>query len=279
MNNSGYAAEQIVRMSLNGIEVAAKITGEGAKNIAMLLYTILKDGQQTKGKARLTGMLRSGKELKVFTMQNRDIQKFQKEAKRYGVLYCVLKDTDNKNPHAMVDVIARAEDASKISRIVERFNLASVDTAKIVQEAEKSREHHKEPNPGPEVPEKKEPEKSAADKLIDDALAKPLQKEQAAPANPEAAKSPSFQTAAEKSPPSAPSSSAPERPAPGVTRRDSKPSVRAEMERMRSQNRQQAEEKQPVKKAPEKAGKTAPGKTEHKQPVPKKKPKSIGKER
>ena len=36
-----------------------------------------------------------------------------------------------------VDVIARAEDASKISRIVERFNLASVDTASIVTEAEK----------------------------------------------------------------------------------------------------------------------------------------------
>ncbi len=36
-------------------------------------------------------------------------------------------------------MIARAEDASKISRIVERFNLASVDTASIVTEAEKSK--------------------------------------------------------------------------------------------------------------------------------------------
>ena len=42
MNTGGEAAEQIVRMSLEGFEVAAKITGAGAKNIAILLYSILK---------------------------------------------------------------------------------------------------------------------------------------------------------------------------------------------------------------------------------------------
>ena len=40
MNTGGEAAEQIVRMSLEGFEVAAKITGAGAKNIAILLYSI-----------------------------------------------------------------------------------------------------------------------------------------------------------------------------------------------------------------------------------------------
>ena len=53
MNTSGEAAEQIVRMSLEGFEVAAKITGAGAKNIAVLLYSILKEEKKTKGKARL----------------------------------------------------------------------------------------------------------------------------------------------------------------------------------------------------------------------------------
>ena len=135
MNTGGEAAEQIVRMSLEGFEVAAKITGAGAKNIAILLYSILKEEQKTKGKARLTNMLRSGKELKVFTVKSGDLKKFTQEAKKYGVLYCVLADRGNKDPNAEVDVIARAEDASKISRIVERFNLASVDTASIVNPA------------------------------------------------------------------------------------------------------------------------------------------------
>ena len=89
MNTGGEAAEQIVRMSLEGFEVAAKITGAGAKNIAILLYSILKEEKKTKGKARLTSMLRSGKELKVFTVKNGDLKKFTQEAKKYGVL-CLL---------------------------------------------------------------------------------------------------------------------------------------------------------------------------------------------
>lgn len=150
MNTGGEAAEQIVRMSLEGFEVAAKITGAGAKNIAILLYSILKEEKKTKGKARLTSMLRSGKELKVFTVKSGDLKKFTQEAKKYGVLYCVLTDRKNKDPNAEVDVIARAEDASKISRIVERFNLASVDTASIVTEAEKSKDA-KDGQPEPDI--------------------------------------------------------------------------------------------------------------------------------
>lgn len=132
MNYGGDAAEQVVRMSLEGVEVAAKISGNGAKNIAILLAAVLKEEQKTKGKARLTNMLKSGKELKVYTVQNQDLKKFAQEAKRYGVLYCVLKDKNNKSDTAVVDVIARAEDASKIQRITERFQLATVDTATVM---------------------------------------------------------------------------------------------------------------------------------------------------
>ena len=119
-------------MSLEGVEVAARITGTGAKNIAILLAAVLKEEQKTKGKARLTNMLKSGKELKVYTIQNQDLKKFSEEAKRYGVLYCVLKDKNDKSDTAVVDVIARAEDASKIQRITERFQLATVDTATVM---------------------------------------------------------------------------------------------------------------------------------------------------
>ena len=43
MNTGADAADQIVRMTLNGVEVAAKITGTGAKELAVLLYAVLKD--------------------------------------------------------------------------------------------------------------------------------------------------------------------------------------------------------------------------------------------
>ena len=47
MNNSGDAAEQIVRMSLEGTEVALRLTGSAAKNIAAGIYAIMKNGDKT----------------------------------------------------------------------------------------------------------------------------------------------------------------------------------------------------------------------------------------
>ena len=137
MNAGGDAAEQIVRMSLEGVEVAARITGSGAKNLAVLIAAVLKEEQKTHGKARLSNMIRSGNELKVFTVQQKDLKKFAKEAKRYGVLYSVLREKGNDNPNASIDVIARASDAPKITRIVEKFSLNTVDKASVVRAMEK----------------------------------------------------------------------------------------------------------------------------------------------
>jgi len=123
MNVHSEAADQVVRMSLDGIEVAAKVTGAGAKHTAILIAATLKENQKTKGKARLTSMLKSGKELKVYTIGEKDLKLFQQEAKRYGVLYCVLRQTKKDIPNKEVDVLVKAEDASKISRILERMTL------------------------------------------------------------------------------------------------------------------------------------------------------------
>lgn len=133
MNTGGEAGEQLVRMSLNGVEVAAKITGTGAKHLAVLLYTILKKQSKSKGAVRLSSMLRSNKELKVFTVRQSDLKTFAKEARRYGVLYCALKGR-RKSPDGLVDIMVRAEDAAKINRIVERYELAEVDKASIQNE-------------------------------------------------------------------------------------------------------------------------------------------------
>ena len=125
MNNSGDAAEQVVRLSLEGTEVALKLTGSATKNVAAAIYAVLKnrDKNKIKGRQRLTAMLKSGKELKVFTVSEEHLKQFATEAKRYGVVYCGLRGK-GKSADGIVDVMVRAEDASKINRIVERFKLA-----------------------------------------------------------------------------------------------------------------------------------------------------------
>ena len=133
MNPSGDAAEQVVRMSLQGMEVAARISGRGAEKLGVKLFAVLKEEQKTKGKTRLTSMLKSGRELKVFSIQKKDLKTFHQEAKRYGVLYCALKEKD-ASPDSTIDIIARADDASKIQRITERFKLIAVEKSSVTPE-------------------------------------------------------------------------------------------------------------------------------------------------
>ena len=66
MGTSGDAAEQVVRMSLEGMEAVAKISGKGAMEIAKLLLAEAKKPHKTKGKASLMKMLNQKKPIKVF---------------------------------------------------------------------------------------------------------------------------------------------------------------------------------------------------------------------
>ena len=97
MNVCGDAAEQMVRFYLEGFEVVAKISGKGAEHAIAILLNLMKNKKQTKGKARLNTMIKSGKPLTIFTINRKDLPKFAKEAKRYGVLYSALMKKLDKN--------------------------------------------------------------------------------------------------------------------------------------------------------------------------------------
>lgn len=254
MNNGGDAAEQIVRLSLEGFEVAAKLSGSAAKNIALLLVSVLKQEQKTKGKARLTNMIKSGKELKVFSIPNKDLKKFTEQAKRYGVLYCVLRDKNTKGENIPVDIIARAEDASKIQRIVERFELGKVDKASIVSEAQKAVADR-------EAAEIEKPTKSKNEIIMEEAVRSPMQKEENANANPSVAKT-------DKNPPSRQNSE------PADMRTDkgaesdgqNKPSVKEKLDRYKAQSKQQKEAERKEPEVDKTKSNSAPKQTVHKQP-------------
>lgn len=130
MNTGGDTADQMVRMTLQGIEVAGNIAlragGMATRSLAATLYAILTDKKKVRGKTRLNAMLRSGKELKVFAIRHQDLEVFCKEAKHYGVLYSILKEKNNTD--GICDIMVRAEDAAKISRIVDKYELATINT-------------------------------------------------------------------------------------------------------------------------------------------------------
>ena len=233
MNTSGDAAEQVVRLSLEGMEVAAKITGSAAKEVAALLYAALKnrDKNKIKGRQRLTSMLRSGKELTIFTVKNKDMARFVADAKRYGVVYCVLREAKD-NPHGVSEIMVRAEDAAKINRIVENIKIATVSDPEVIREnAETGRDKNKDAA-GQTAPEQERPQKSEDDRLLDEMMAAPAQKQEAAQENPTAART-------EKSRPSEPSSKSRKRSAEGTAKED-RPSVREELREIRREQHRSA---------------------------------------
>ena len=112
--------------------------------------------------------------------------KFTQEAKRYGVLYSALINKREKNQDGVIDIMVRAEDASKINRIVQRFNLARFDEVAIRGEIQKTKE----------MKSKGVKQKPIEDKIKEELHKNPIKKEEQS-VNPHLAKT-------EKSPQSKP---------------------------------------------------------------------------
>ena len=168
------APDQVLRLSLEGAEFALKISGAAAKNIAAALYAVLKDQQRTKGKARITTMLRQQRPMTIYTIKKEDCSEFAKQARGYGVLYAPIPV---KKGDDTVDVMVFQDDAARVNRIVERLELTVLDTASIRSELEPSLERERPQGKGP-VHEKTaegpvQAEQSPEDKLLDELLERP----------------------------------------------------------------------------------------------------------
>jgi hypothetical protein len=286
-------------MSLEVGEAALKISGEGAKQLAVLLYAVLKEQKKTKGRARLETLVRSGKPLTVFSVKESDLKKFVQEAKRYGILYCAVRDPKGSSD-GMVDIMVKEEDAPRINRIVERFKFASVtEAAQIKTEIQKSREEKSQAKgeraaPGKEKtkeppeektppgkpqkeepqaqaePEKDRPGKSQEDMLVDELLGNPVQKEEGQQQNPFLAKT-------EKSRQSEPTLKKQRTAAEGTSKlyqpaTSEKPSVREELKEIQAARKKEADA--PSRSESAKDTKTKSRKPlQHKQPQAKRKPK------
>lgn len=139
MYNSGDAADQMVRYAYQGGEVVLKLTGAGAKNLAAYLANVLKNPNSTPGQTKLKRMIRDGKELAVQPLPANKLREFREEAKRYGVSFCVLKDRKGNN--RTYDILVRAEDASRVNRIMDNLGIDNILYGHIRSEKTKKKEN------------------------------------------------------------------------------------------------------------------------------------------
>lgn len=278
MNTSGEAADQVVRMSLEVGEAALKISGTGAKHLAVMLYAVLKEKKKTKGRVRLETLVKSGRPLTVFSVKESDLKQFVQEAKRYGVLYCAVRNPRGSSD-GLIDVIVKEEDAPRINRIVDRFQFASVtEAAKIKTEIERTRAEKAKAGKSEKQekkPEKDYPQKSKEDQLMDELFGESVKKE-GKEQNPSLAKT-------TKSRLSEPTSKKQEKTAEGTSKlftpeKPEKPSVRKELREIQNARKKEAERREHRNDPVRNQGNKDRNQIRHQQPQQKRKPRK-GKER
>lgn len=120
MNYGSDPADQVVRFTLEGTEMALKLSGLAAKNFALFVYAVLKDQKKTRGKTRLVRMLREQRPFKFFKIPAEAVREFAREAKNHGLLYVPIR---NKLHSDEIEMVVFADDAAKVQRVLDNLNL------------------------------------------------------------------------------------------------------------------------------------------------------------
>ncbi len=138
MSANGETADLMVREGIQITESAVKLAGLGAKNLAALLIALMNDNQKLAGKTKLKRLIHDGEELAIVSVKKRDLKGFQKQAKKYGVLYYPIVNKVEKT--GTVEIMAKAKDARQINRILERMGYPAPVHGEQAEKKETSRD-------------------------------------------------------------------------------------------------------------------------------------------
>lgn len=158
MNYGAEPADQVVRYSLEGTEVALRLSGSAAITFAKFVAAVLQDQKKTHGKTRLVRLLREGKPLKFFSVEKERMREFAHEAKMHGLLFVPMRD---KTDPDHIEIAILADDASKVNRIFDRLQLDVVDTGMAEAVDEVAQDMETVPAETTDAPQK-EPQKEEA---------------------------------------------------------------------------------------------------------------------
>ena len=170
-------------MTLNGAEIVLRLTGAATKELATFLVAAFKNPDRKRrkqaskcGETRLKSMLQCDKPTEIFSVKEEDLKKFVDGAKKYGILYCVVKNPKDC-PDNLCDIMVKADDAPKIRRIAERYNFSTLSKATVEHERDRAART---------APEPEAPNRDTADELVSDLLGEKEGKKQTRP-NPDMA--------------------------------------------------------------------------------------------
>jgi hypothetical protein len=122
--------EVIFKMMLNGSEWLLKLSGEGAKNAAIGIFSIIQ--QQIKANSGISSLKdfleNSPGSMEIISLPDEKKEGFVDLAKSYGLRIYPIKDTVLED--GVSDVIYRAEDSAIVRRLLDRLEVGKVDVMK-----------------------------------------------------------------------------------------------------------------------------------------------------
>ena len=124
---NGEAADEVVRMVLNGSEVAIRLTGSAAKNLAAILVAWSKNHKKVYGKTSMMKLLRSSEELQVLSLTKEQYQNFKASARKQVLLAPFV---DTKSEDGKVDVVIAARSIPLVNHILDRIGYTKVEPEK-----------------------------------------------------------------------------------------------------------------------------------------------------
>ncbi|MBR1508424.1 MAG: PcfB family protein [Eubacterium sp.] len=145
MDSGVREAEQmqqtVVRAAIGGAVMLIRVSGPAYKFIQAAV-----NGQLgPSGEMSLKAMLQSGEELRVIPMVGTDnFKRFIAASKDYGIKYAVMRRTDKETQLEQYELMVFARDASKINRIIEKYDIAAggqlQGSGKVINEEELSKD-------------------------------------------------------------------------------------------------------------------------------------------
>ncbi len=116
------AADEVVKIALNGTEVMIRLAGSGARNLASLLVEWSRNEKRTGGKTSIGKLLASGDTLQVLTLDQDTYRKFRSAA-RNRILYAAF--ADRRKDRQEVDVIFGQRNAALMDYLLDRIGYAA----------------------------------------------------------------------------------------------------------------------------------------------------------
>lgn len=270
MSTSSDSAEEMVRLSLEGFEVVAKLTGSMAKEVAVMLYAMSKERNEHKtGKVGLNKMLKSKGSFKIFSIKKENLEDFKKGAKKYKIPYSAIYLKGNVNKDGVIDIVVKEDDAVLVNRIVENYNLTTVEQSKLDEVIEKAEKENLTQAPKEKAEIQKEiQEKNTSQDLLNKLMKKQNNKEENENTNP------SNIPVTEKEVPSENLSKANEKTE--GTKKEEKPSIMEKLDTIKKQ-REEKEQQKAKEETKETPKQEKSKETKHKQPKKKNRKKERSK--